>query len=98
MVYDRVSAVAPPPLHGMIFSRLPHTRRSFVSDTGTARGAVLVPAAPAVPLGPADAEERPAPQSVEVFTGAQFGAVFTAGEIPDREDFKDRFVAGLKAK
>jgi hypothetical protein len=31
----------------------------------------------------------------EVFGGPQFAEVLLAGEIPDREDFKDRFVTGL---
>jgi|SRR5579883_493129 len=33
----------------------------------------------------------------DVFSGPQFLELFTAGEIPDREDFKDRFVKGLNA-
>ncbi len=33
----------------------------------------------------------------DVFGGPQFAEVLTAGEIPDREDFKDRFVKGLNA-
>ncbi|MBM3980477.1 MAG: hypothetical protein FJ304_09340 [Planctomycetes bacterium] len=33
----------------------------------------------------------------EVFSGAAFSEVLQAGEIPDREDFKDRFVRGLGA-
>lgn len=33
----------------------------------------------------------------EVFSGAAFSEVLAAGEIPDREDFKDRFVRGLGA-
>ncbi len=31
----------------------------------------------------------------DVFSGPQFAEVLSAGEIPDREDFKDRFVKGL---
>ncbi len=31
----------------------------------------------------------------DVFSGPAFTEVFQAGEIPDREDFKDRFVRGL---
>ena len=31
----------------------------------------------------------------DVFSGPQFAEVLAAGEIPDREDFKDRFVKGL---
>lgn len=33
----------------------------------------------------------------DVFAGPQFLELFTAGEVPDREDFKDRFVKGLNA-
>jgi hypothetical protein len=33
----------------------------------------------------------------EVFSGPSFTEVLQAGEIPDREDFKDRFVRGLGA-
>ncbi len=39
----------------------------------------------------------PAAVAKDVFAGPQFSVVFTAGEIPDREDFKDRFVTGLNA-
>ena len=33
----------------------------------------------------------------QVFAGASFADVFATGVLPDRDDFKDRFVAGLRA-
>lgn len=37
----------------------------------------------------------PAALAREVFAGPEFTAVLVATQLPDREDFKDRFVAGL---
>jgi hypothetical protein len=43
------------------------------------------------------AKVTPAALAREVFTGPEFIAVVVATQLPDREDFKDRFVTGLNA-
>lgn len=46
-----------------------------------------------------DAPEKPGPVRravvTQVLTGPQFADLMTTGTLPDRDDFKDRFVAGL---
>ncbi len=40
--------------------------------------------------------ETPASAAKQIFAGASFADVFETGVLPDRDDFKDRFVAGLR--
>lgn len=40
--------------------------------------------------------ETPVSLGKQIFAGASFADVFETGVLPDRDDFKDRFVAGLR--
>ena len=40
--------------------------------------------------------ETPVSLAKQIFAGPSFADVFETGQLPDRDDFKDRFVAGLR--
>jgi len=40
--------------------------------------------------------DTPASLAAQIFAGPNFADVFKSGVLPDRDDFKDRFVAGLR--
>jgi len=44
---------------------------------------------------PFNRKETPAKIAKEIFSGPAFADMLAAGDIPDREDFKDRFLKGL---